>query len=203
MSENSKKNIFKRLQESLKNKTIKPFPEVGETFDFEENDTDLTALLVKKLSALGVNCLIFEKDLELKNSLGELFDNKNIVSARFESPELQHFFSDPLFESDKLMQGNTAAITGCSRLIAKTGTILVDSCQPGGRLFNIAPDIHIVIASTEQIVFNINDALEPVDYNNIPSMLCFISGASRTADIEKTLVMGAHGPKELYVFIKK
>ena len=36
---------------------------------------------------------------------------------------------------------------------------------------------------------------------NLPSMVCNITGPSRTADIEKTLVLGAHGPKELIVFL--
>jgi len=73
-----------------------------------------------------------------------------------------------------------------------------------GRRLNVFPETHIVIANTTQLVYDIKDALGNLakKYDaGFPSAITLISGASRTADIEKTLVMGAHGPKELYVLI--
>jgi L-lactate dehydrogenase complex protein LldG len=61
-----------------------------------------------------------------------------------------------------------------------------------------------VIANTSQIVPDIKDALTGMKERygkNLPSLVSVITGPSRTADIEKTLVMGAHGPKELYLFL--
>ncbi|RZL62420.1 MAG: hypothetical protein EOO93_08835, partial [Pedobacter sp.] len=63
---------------------------------------------------------------------------------------------------------------------------------------------HIVIAKTSQLVLDLKDAfllLKNKYGNQIPSMISNITGPSRTADIEKTLVLGAHGPKELFVFL--
>ena len=72
----------------------------------------------------------------------------------------------------------------------------------GRRMFSF-PEIHIVIAAASQVVTEIKDALRGIQKryaSDLPSQISIISGPSRTADIEKTLVMGAHGPKELYVF---
>ena len=62
----------------------------------------------------------------------------------------------------------------------------------------------MVVAYTSQLVPDIKDALRNIKQkydNNLPSFISFITGPSRTADIEKTLIIGAHGPKELYVFL--
>ncbi|MBW6492049.1 MAG: lactate utilization protein [Lentimicrobium sp.] len=96
------------------------------------------------------------------------------------------------------------ALTTCEFLVARQGSIMVSSAQISGRKMNIFPEIHVIIAFTSQIVSEISDALNKIrnKYDGkIPSMVSLITGPSRTADIEKTLVMGAHGPKEVYLFM--
>jgi L-lactate dehydrogenase complex protein LldG len=95
--------------------------------------------------------------------------------------------------------------TRCEVLLARTGTILTSSLQGPGRRINTWPEIHLVFAEIHQLL---PDLKEGIDYitnkyskDKLPSDIKFISGPSRTADIEKTLVMGAHGPREIYVFL--
>lgn len=105
--------------------------------------------------------------------------------------------------TDDLAHAN-AAVTSCESLIARTGSVLVSSAQGAGRrVFGFAP-VHVVIAQTQQLEMEIHDALNRIktSYNPLPSQLSLITGPSRTADIEKTLVMGAHGPKSLFVFLE-
>lgn len=94
-------------------------------------------------------------------------------------------------------------LTRCEFLIARHGSILVSSNQLSGRKMNILPEIHLVLAYTSQLVPDIKQAIIQIraKYTTLPSMISIISGPSRTADIEKTLVMGAHGPKELYLLL--
>jgi L-lactate dehydrogenase complex protein LldG len=69
---------------------------------------------------------------------------------------------------------------------------------------NVFPPIHIVIAHASQIVNYPEDALNAMQEKygeHLPSCISTITGPSRTADIEKTLVLGAHGPKEFVVFL--
>lgn len=97
-----------------------------------------------------------------------------------------------------------AGITGCEALIARTGSILVTSRQASGRSLSVFPPVHITVAYSNQLVPDIEDGLTLVAdkyRGSIPSMIGLITGPSRTADIEKTLVLGAHGPKEVFVFL--
>ena len=96
-----------------------------------------------------------------------------------------------------------AAITGCEYLVARTGSILLSSAGESGRTVSVYAPIHICIAYTHQVVEDIADGLEKVLLQNptYPSLLTLATGPSRTADIEKTLVVGVHGPKEVFCFL--
>jgi L-lactate dehydrogenase complex protein LldG len=96
-----------------------------------------------------------------------------------------------------------AAITGCEYLVARTGSILLSSNGESGRTVSVYAPIHICIAYTHQLVEDISDGLEKVLLQNptYPSLLTLATGPSRTADIEKTLVVGVHGPKEVFCFL--
>jgi L-lactate dehydrogenase complex protein LldG len=97
-----------------------------------------------------------------------------------------------------------AGITRCEFLIARFGSVMVSSALSAGRRMFVFPESHIVIAYASQVVIEIKEALTAIKEkysDGFPSQVTIITGPSRTADIEKTLVMGAHGPKELYVFM--
>jgi len=107
------------------------------------------------------------------------------------------------FDKDYL-EGCDAGITLCDALVAQTGSILVSSATCGGRALSIVPHVHIVVASANQVVPTVGDALTATKeryQGRMPSMVGFITGPSRTGDIERILVLGAHGPKELFVVI--
>ena len=96
------------------------------------------------------------------------------------------------------------SITGCESLVARTGSIVMSSAQPTGRTASVYAPVHICIAYTKQLVPDMKDALQAAKDkygSNLPSLLTFATGPSRTADIEKTLVVGVHGPKEVYLFL--
>jgi L-lactate dehydrogenase complex protein LldG len=97
-----------------------------------------------------------------------------------------------------------AGITSCEALVAQTGSILVSSRTCGGRALSILPHVHVVVATVEQLVGTLDDALRTVrrrHHDRLPSMLSLITGPSRTGDIERILVLGAHGPRELHVVV--
>ena len=96
------------------------------------------------------------------------------------------------------------SITTCEALIARTGSILMSSAQESGRTVSVYAPVHICIAYTSQLVYDIRDGLEMLSIkykDRIPSFITLATGPSRTADIEKTLVVGVHGPKDVYVFL--
>ena len=102
------------------------------------------------------------------------------------------------------LESRDAAITGCDALIAQTGSVLVSAGSAGGRALSVLPPHHIVIARRSQVVADIAAALQLARATyapNWPSFLSFITGPSRTGDIERILVLGAHGPKRLTIFL--
>jgi len=94
-------------------------------------------------------------------------------------------------------------VTSCDCLIAQTGSVVISTHSAGDRALSVLPPTHLVIARREQIVADLAAAtallLRRYD-GHWPSALSVITGPSRTADIEKILVMGAHGPKRIAVY---
>ena len=95
-------------------------------------------------------------------------------------------------------------ITRCEYLVARLGSIMVSSRLSPGPKIIAYPEIHLVVGYPSQLVPDLKQAIQYQGKNTMtiyPSLVSLITGPSRTADIEKTLVMGAHGPRELYVFL--
>ncbi len=96
-----------------------------------------------------------------------------------------------------------AGITECDALIAQTGSVVLTSRSAGGRSLSVLPPHHVVLARRSQLVPDLPAAfavLKSKYRSNYPSMLSIITGPSRTGDIERILVLGAHGPKKLTIF---
>jgi len=97
-----------------------------------------------------------------------------------------------------------AGLTECEALVAQTGSVCVTARSSGGRALSVLPAHHVVIAHRTQLVPDLTAAYELLaekyggDY---PSFISFITGPSRTGDIERILVLGAHGPKKLTVLL--
>jgi L-lactate dehydrogenase complex protein LldG len=105
----------------------------------------------------------------------------------------------------KFLQGIAVGITGVDYALADTGTLVLASGQSGGRGLSLAPRHHIALLPLERILLSLDQFLDLYpqgeSFLSQGSAVTFISGASRTADIELNLVLGAHGPKELSVII--
>lgn len=147
------------------------------------------------------------------NTINEIQDQ---VKQICEEKKLDKIFCvDPILQN--LMEGAvkieseendfldlSIGMTTCEFLVAHLGSVLISSAQISGRRLNVFPETHIVIADETQIVDYLDNALEKLQEkykNKLPSFISNITGPSRTADIEKTLVMGMHGPKSLILII--
>ena len=106
---------------------------------------------------------------------------------------------------DKLdLEKCDAGISLCLALVAQTGSVLVSASSSGGRGLSILPPHHVVLAEGSQMVSDLSEAFELIEKRygkEYPSSLSFITGPSRTADIEQQLVLGAHGPKKLTIMM--
>jgi L-lactate dehydrogenase complex protein LldG len=94
-------------------------------------------------------------------------------------------------------------ITGCDCLIAQMGAIVVSPPSAGGRAPSVLPPAHLVIARRDQLIPDLAGAVDFVRRRydgHWPSTLSIVAGPSRTGDIEKILVLGAHGPRRVAVY---
>jgi L-lactate dehydrogenase complex protein LldG len=99
--------------------------------------------------------------------------------------------------------GCDISVTSCEALGSKNRKHCLSSVRSSGRTVSVYAPIHICIAYTKQLVYDVKDALQLVKNrygDSLPSLISFATGPSRTADIEKTLVVGVHGPKRSLLF---
>jgi L-lactate dehydrogenase complex protein LldG len=125
------------------------------------------------------------------------------TSALLEGAEAAILTTDHGYQIDDL-ESCDAGVTGCECLVAQTGSIMVSGPSAGGRALSVLPPHHIVIARASQMVPDLTAAFDCVKQRygtNFPSFLSFITGPSRTGDIERILVLGAHGPKRLTLLL--
>jgi L-lactate dehydrogenase complex protein LldG len=109
--------------------------------------------------------------------------------------------SEPYAATD--LESCDVGISECDALVAQTGTIVVTSQSAGGRALSVLPPHHVVIARREQLLPDLPAAFAYIKQKyapEYPSLISLITGPSRTGDIERILVLGAHGPKRLTVF---
>ena len=112
-------------------------------------------------------------------------------------------FADNGYDKDKLAACE-GGISGCLALIAQTGSVFVTPDTAGGRALSVIPPHHVVIAHKDQMVSDLPAAWELLHARygaNLPSFTSIITGPSRSGDIERILVLGAHGPKKLTVIL--
>ena len=98
-------------------------------------------------------------------------------------------------------------ITGADYAVAETGSVVVLPRAGLSRLVSLAPPVHLALVRPQEVLDTLDDVflLRRLDYyrngRDMGSYLNFITGPSRTADIEQTLVVGVHGPKEVHMII--
>jgi L-lactate dehydrogenase complex protein LldG len=103
----------------------------------------------------------------------------------------------PLLQAD-------IGVTGCECLVAQTGSVVISTLASGGRALSVFPPVHLVVARRSQLVADLPAAMALLRDRypgRWPSQLSVVTGPSRTSDIEKVLVLGAHGPKRLAVYV--
>ncbi len=203
----SKESILKKIRKALNHSTPIPFPNSdGNPSFFQPLKQDLEIEFAEqfvKLQGKFIYCINHQEMASHLNNLANQFNWNHIYCGE---EKLFALLKDNLFDNftDRDLANCDAAITGCEALVARTGSIVLSSAQQSGRTTSVYAPIHICIAYTDQLVYDIKNALQQLKESygeNLPSLITFATGPSRTADIEKTLVVGIHGPKEVYCFL--
>ena len=203
----SKENILKKIRKALSHSTPLPFPaSEGSTAVFHPSKQEMEIEFAEQFSQLQGRFIFCINRQELAFQLGSLVKKQDwqqvfCVEEKLVEP-LAVQLEGRLTKND--LPDADVSITGCEYLVARTGSIVMSAAQLSGRTTSVYAPVHICIAYTSQLVYDIKDALQGLKEkyaDNLPSLITFATGPSRTADIEKTLVVGVHGPKEVYLFL--
>jgi L-lactate dehydrogenase complex protein LldG len=168
-----------------------------------ERTADLTAQLARELAALGATVETVHS-ADLTSKLTALFRDRGIqrvltwdhVEGMSESALKAAGVELVKGADDKILAG----ITGCTCAIAETGTLMLTSGAGKPLSASLLPETHIVILRDSQIVASVEEALQMNEVRDA-STTVLVTGPSRTADIEMTLTIGVHGPRELVVLV--
>lgn len=184
-----------------------PFPQAENSEDvYHPPSDDLTVLFAENFTGLLGRFGFFLNHQELVAQFKDIAAQKQWKEVYCAEEGLRYLLQKNGFTSftDKPLAECDVAITSCEVLVARTGTIVLSSALPEGRTASVYAPVHVCIAEASQVVYDVGDALDFLKEKYgvpLPSMISFATGPSRTADIEKTLVVGVHGPKEVYCFL--
>lgn len=203
----SKENILKRIRQALTNPVPVPFTQSeGVAGMVQPLKQDLEVEFAENFTSLLGKFSFCLDEKDLAEQLAHLSKNKKLTAIVCHDVSLKQILANNGFDhfTGEDLAVCDASITGCELLIARTGSLLMSAAQAGGRTVSVYAPVHICIAYTNQLVYDIREGLQMLKDKygaNIPSFITLASGPSRTADIEKSLVVGVHGPKEVYVFL--
>jgi len=196
----AKENILKRIRKALSNPVPLPFPlSEGTAAIYHPAPDDLEVVFAQSFTKLQGRFAFCIDEQELQQQLQLLIEKKEWTKIYCSDARWNASYSNTIS-----LAGCDASITGCEYLVARTGSIVLSAAATDGRTASVYAPVHICIAYTNQLLYDVKDALIALKdkyEGNLPSFISFASGPSRTADIEKTLVTGVHGPKEVYLFL--
>ena len=204
----SREKVLKKVRDALIEKTEPPYPIIDqESPVFRDITEPLDVNFAQELVKVSGKFVYCDSEDEFPALLQQFILEKDWAVLFCLDPVIQRLLKEagiPFVSQQEEFLEARIGITRCEYLIARLGSVMVSSHQNPGRRLIVYPEVHIVMSYTSQLVPDLKHALQNIrkKYNHqYPSMLSVITGPSRTADIEKTLVLGAHGPRELYVFL--
>lgn len=208
MYNRAKENILDRIRKALDTPVPLPFPEAEQQQPgvFRPAADDLAVVFAEEFTRLMGKFAFFSNHDALVKQIRDLVDLRGWKEVYCMEEGLRYLLKRNGFDSFtvKPLAEADVALTTCEALVARTGTIVLSSAQPSGRTTSVYAPVHICIAEASQLVYDVDEAIRMLKEKygiHLPSLICFATGPSRTADIEKTLVVGVHGPKEVYCLL--
>lgn len=203
----AKERMLKSIRQALLQKRDNPHPDFEDSKLYSDEEEGLDVTFAREFTNVSGKFIYCDGEIAVIENLIALVEELGVKTLHAWEPEVQNLLKSygfPYYATEKDFDKAEAGITTCEALIARNGSILISNGNAAGRRLSIYPPIHIVFAKASQLVMDIRHGMSIIKEKyglELPSMITTITGPSRTADIEKMLVLGAHGPKELFVFL--
>jgi L-lactate dehydrogenase complex protein LldG len=204
----TREKVLKKIRAALIHHNPQPYPNIDwDTSVYAQSEESLEETFAQAFTKIGGQFVFCENELEFLENLIHLATERGWKKFYCYEKNLTRLMEDasfPFTREDKDFEEGFVGVTSCEALVARTGSIVVSSKSESGRRLVVTPTTHIVLAYTSQFVFDMKEALMRIQNKygeRFPSYIAALTGPSRTADIEKTLVTPAHGPKDIFVFL--
>jgi L-lactate dehydrogenase complex protein LldG len=172
----------------------------------------------ERLESVGGHCIIVSGEFGAMQAFERIIADLEATPLRArrialsDAPIVERVIREAEIKADEIATCPTASdlfgfdvgVTSAQAAIAETGTLVLESERERHRVVSLLPPVHIAIINASDICLTLGDALAHVrriGVSDFSPTITFVTGPSRTADIELTLAIGVHGPKELYVII--
>jgi L-lactate dehydrogenase complex protein LldG len=160
----------------------------------------LVALFKQSLEAVDGHCIVVQTEHEITEILKN-FEGRIAIS---DAPLLKRLIHGEVAPDAHEIFNFDVGISTAQAAIAETGTLVLDATRERHRFLSLVPPVHIAIVDAQSIFQTLGEALAFIHHDNdISPAVTFITGPSRTADIELTLTIGVHGPQQLYVIVNE
>jgi L-lactate dehydrogenase complex protein LldG len=205
--QSSKEAMLNKIRNGLQhNPAPMPYPQAENNNDFIVAPHDSKAeLFAASFTQLGGKFIYCTNEQEMIEQIVSLADFNGLKHVHCNEPYLVNKFKEAdltFTKTGENLEGLEAAVTFCKYGVARLGSLIINSDTPSGRALPVYTPVHICVVYHHQILTDLSDVFTALQHeygNEWPSMVNIATGPSRTADIEKTLVVGVHGPKEVYV----
>jgi L-lactate dehydrogenase complex protein LldG len=188
----SKEEILNAIKSKniVKDSILPEYDEFGITF---ENKLDKFAEVIK---SVGGSSIVTTKD-KLDETIKTLYEDLGVVYSNIDFCSLSNFDANSEDDAHNLKDIDFAIVKG-NFAVAENGAVWIkDENNRHRSLYFIAQNI-IIVVNKNDVVNNMHEAYTKIEFEN-SGYGVFVSGPSKTADIEQSLVIGAHGPKTGYV----
>ena len=192
-------------------------PEVETAAEKPDRET-LIRLFAENLQAVDGQVVVVDRETETFEAIRAILSKlkstrlkprRVAISDSKEVAEIEQFIAGEVEEvattpcASELF-GFDVGISTVQAGIAETGTLVLEANREKNRLVSLVPPVHIAILDATRIFCTLGETLAALYRGgNLSQAITFITGPSRTADIELTLAIGVHGPQELYVIIRR
>jgi L-lactate dehydrogenase complex protein LldG len=207
---NARDEILARIRDGLRDAEPPPAQGPSSTAapeDFESHAERVSAFC-RRLTAADGHVRMVADEEQAAAALREIVEKAGAAKIALSDAPLVQRLAGALDSVDLVEASDRAGlleadlgVSGAQHAIAETGTLVLETRREQNRLVSLLPPLHVAVLHADNLLATLGDALAAVSKEGLSRGVTFITGPSRTADIELVLVVGVHGPRELHVIL--
>lgn len=181
------------VSERLKSKPVSTLPAFSE---------EPTARLIRMMESVQMTVTRVQTTADVVNAVEDYIASESLTGEVTVAPALASMNWSNEFRSGAASGVESTSVTPCFSAVAETGSVVFTSSAETPATLNFLPDNHIVVVNESQVVRHVDDVWTQLrQAGGSHRAVNFVTGPSRTGDIEQAIEIGAHGPRRMHVVL--